>query len=103
MFTIPLIICVRPVTNAVKKCFASGGLSSLLNFYLIQFQFLNLSLYIFKAIYYVHDYMNYFCATLSNAVKKFHLRRAFGASVFFNFKQFSAPEIYLCLDPWSEL
>src|SRR6267154_92271 len=79
-FTILLIICVQ-LTNAEKN-FACGGLSSLMYFNFIKFEFLYLSLYIFKAIYCVYYSINYFCVTVANAVKKFRMRRAFIASVF---------------------
>ena len=80
-FTIPLISCVR-LWQMLQKNFACGGLSSLLNFNFIRFQFLNWSSYLFKAIYCVHDSINYLFATVSNAVKKFRLRRACVAPVF---------------------
>ena len=80
-FTIPLISCVR-LWQMLQKSFACGGLSSLLYFNCIKFQF-SIYLYIYlRLIYCVHGSINYFCATVANAVKKFSLRQAFVAPVF---------------------
>ena len=95
-FTIPFIICVQNVSNALKN-FACGGLFSFLYFnfvhdsvhYLcansVQILLKNFACGGLSSLLYfnfVHDFINYLCTTVTIAVKKFRLRWAFLVIVF---------------------
>src|SRR6267154_4921231 len=76
----------------LQKSFACGGLSSLLYFNFIRFQFFQfIFIYIFKAIYCVQDSINFLCVTVT--MTKFLLYKSFACGglsslLYFNFIKF---------------